>query len=229
MFVTAAPWMHQALTIIIFSVLGAVIAGMSLGMINGYLKATRFSVDKTGVTMVAVLGAGLLIVAVETLIRSAAPSLSPAWASYSDLGMRWPALALALGSVVGLVVVGTAYMLLINTADRFTNSWTRRKPLTVVLFVLIGLLFTDVTASSTILFWLIGGAAKGLLLWLAYVLILRFRLSLAPMLYLPVLLIFNVKGFILNAFPGAQAGYALGFVISIAVSIVWERWMRKVE
>jgi hypothetical protein len=226
MFVTAAPWMHQALITIIFSVLGAIIVGMSLGMVNGYIKAVRTSVDNRKMSPLAALGAGLLIAAVGTVVQSFAPSLSPIWADYSAMGSQWPVLTLALNSITGLFIMGTAYMLIFNAADRFTQFYSRRQLVTIFLFILTGFILTDVRAAGSIPFWLMGGALKGLLLWMAYFFVLRYRLSLAPMLYLPMLLLRNVKGYVHDAYPGAQIGYILGFMILIVVAIVWERWMR---
>jgi hypothetical protein len=229
MFVTAAPWMHQALLGIIFSVLGAVVVGMSLGMINGYIKATRLLSDNKVVKPLSALGAGFLIVAVGTLVQYVAPSLVPIWADYSDLGMRWPVLSLALGSITRFFVVGTVYLLIFNVTTRFTYTWTRRQVVAALLIILLGIVLTDVRSSGTIMFWLIGGLVKGVLLWLSYIFILRHRLSIAPFLFLPVLLLSSIKGFVHNAYPGAQLGHALSFVVLIIVAIVWEQWLQKSE
>ena len=117
-------------------------------------------------------------------------------------------------------------MLIMIVADRFTAGWSQHKVITAVLFVLLGFGLTDVSASGTIPFWLLGSLIKGLLLWVSYLLVLRYRVSLAPWIYVPFLLVQGAKGFSQAAFPGAQAGCALGMVMVVIVAFVWERWLR---
>ncbi len=225
MFVTAAPWMHQSLIAIIFSALGAVVVGVTLGMVNGYIRATRLSIDNQSVKPVAALGAGVLIVAAATVVHSFAPSLSPTWARYSALGSRWPILDIALGSIVTLFVMGTAFLIIFSVADRFTHAWSRRKIITAVIIFVLGFVLTDVSASGTIAFWLLNGAVKGVLLLLSFVLIFRHRLSLTPLIYLPVLVLKDVKHFVLDAYPGAQIGSVSSIAILIVVTLFWIKWM----
>ena len=227
MFMTAAPWEHQALLAIIFSILGALVAGATIGMVNGYITATQGNMVKSSVAKpVAALGAGLVIVAIVALLRSLAPSLVPPWTDYSDLGARWPLVSLAIGSINRLFVNGTVYLLIFAVLDRFTQSWHRRQVPALLILLLVGSLLTDVSASGTIPFWLLIGAVKGLLLWLAFVVVLRHRLSVAPFVVLPALLASQVVGFWRDAFPGAQVGYAVAFVILLGVAFLWERWLR---
>ena len=231
MFVTAAPLLHQMLVAIIFAGLAAVVVGGSIGTVNGFIKASRGRlIEKdTPVNPIAGIGAGLFIAGVMTFVQSFAPQLEPIWASYSDLGARWPILELALGSITALFLSGTVYLLIFAVANGFSRAWTRKKALTAVFVILLGLVFTDVKGAGNIIFWLGSGLLRGVLLWLVYIFVLRYRLSLAPLVFLPVLLLRYVKGFVHDAYPGAQIGYVAGFVVLVLAAILWERWLRSGE
>jgi len=227
MFMTAAPWQHQMLLAIIFSILGALILGAAIGMINGFLKAIAVQpgADKAVVKFVAVLGAGIFIVAALTFIQSFAPSLEPPWADYDALGARLPILSLAFGFVSRFFVRGTIYLLIFVIADRYTKHWTRNKVLAVIFILLLGFGLTDVKGAGTLLFWVLSSLTHGVLLWSVFVLVLRHRLSLAPWLYAPVLIFDGIKEFSFVAFPGSQVGIAIGVILLIVVAFLWERWL----
>ncbi|MBN1480848.1 CPBP family intramembrane metalloprotease [candidate division KSB1 bacterium] len=228
MFITAAPWEHQMLLALIFSVLGALFVGASIGMINGFIKSLSARLTgKPAISPLAAIGAGIFIVAVLTAISNLAPSLVPRWANYDGLNASWPIPGLALGFVPRYFMMGTVYLLIAAVADRFTRSWTRNKGLATLFFILLGFALADVSASGTILFWLLSALGMGILLWLSFVLVLRHRVSVAPFLYLPVLLLQGAKGYLDAAFPGARFGYLCGIVVLIVVAFVWERWLRR--
>lgn len=229
MFITAAPWENQMLPAIIFSVLGAFFIGASIGLINGFIKAlsVRMVHDKPVLSPVAALGAGIFIVAVLSALAHFAPSLVPRWADYDGLNGRWLIPGLALGFVPKYFIMGTVYLLIAAVADRFTRSWTRNKLSALFFFVLLGFALTDVNASGTILYWALGAVVKGILLWLSFVLVIRHRLSAAPFIYLPVLVLQGVKGFIDAAYPGAPVGFICGIFVLLVTAFVWERWLRR--
>jgi hypothetical protein len=163
---------------------------------------------------------------VMSLFSHFTPSLSPRWADYSDLTLRWPVPGLAFGPVIGLFVTGTIYLLLFVMVDRFTLAWTRKKQAAFLIIILAGLSMTGLSTSESIGMWLASGLTKGFLLWIAYVLVLRHSLSLALWLSVPMLWISFLRGAIVDAYPGARAGNLLAMLVMPALVYLWEKWLR---
>ena len=72
------------------------------------------------------------------------------------------------------------FLLALAAVDSATRGWTRRRgTFTLVLFA-IGIVLSGLRGVETIPLWLAHGATLGLIVWLSYVLVLRFHLTLLP-------------------------------------------------
>jgi hypothetical protein len=71
--------------------------------------------------------------------------------------------------------------------------------------------------------WLAAGAVTGLLLWLAYVMVLQRHLALLPAAAAAMSFLSIVREGTFRAFPGALSGALIAGLLVLAVGVLWSR------
>jgi hypothetical protein len=168
-------------------------------------------------------GLGFAVAGVAAAAGKAAPRLDPTWPSFETAGARLPFLAGALDPISGWIV-GTALLLLILAfVEVASRGWTRwRAPLSAGLLV-AGLVLAGSDGVETVPRWLAAGAVTGLLLWLAYVLMLRRHLALLPVAAAAMSFLSIVREGTFRAFPGALAGALAAGLLVLIAGVLWSR------
>ena len=69
--------------------------------------------------------------------------------------------------------------------------------------------------------WLGAGLAAGLLLWAAWLLVLRFRLAQVPVAVAAMAVLDTLGEGILRAYPGAFAGAVVAAALTLTLSVYW--------
>jgi hypothetical protein len=156
--------------------------------------------------------------------RSAAP-LDPTWPAFEAAGARWPYVAAALDPIGGWIS-GTALLLLVlATADRLSSGWTSRKGATAALLLVAGVVVAGVDGGETVVRWLAAGVTTGVVLLLAYALVLRRQLALLPVAAAVMAVVSTLRQGTFQAFPGALSGALTATVLIFALGVVWSRML----
>jgi hypothetical protein len=118
-------------------------------------------------------------------------------------------------------------MVLFGAADKFTHQWTRRTLLLGALAILTGLLLAGMNSGPELALWAVSGTVTGLLLLAAYVFVLRFDITLAPVAVAVMVILGRVPEGLHRAFPGSLLGTALGIVLIAMISWWWFNELRR--
>jgi hypothetical protein len=95
-------------------------------------------------------------------------------------------------------------------------------PLSAGLLV-AGLVLAGTDGAETVARWLAAGAVTGLLLWLAYVVVLRRHLALLPVAAGAMSFLSIVREGMLGAFPGALTGALTAGLLVLVAGVLWSR------
>jgi hypothetical protein len=197
--------------------------GMSLaiGLVHRWIPRQPSPLRAVDVAVAAGLGAA--IAGIAAAAGKAATRLDPTWPSFEAAGARSPFLAGALDPISGWIV-GTALLLLILAfVEVAARGWTRwRLPLSAGLLV-AGLVLAGTDGAETVPRWLAAGAVTGLLLWLAYVVVLRRHLALLPVAAGAMSFLSIVREGMLGAFPGALTGALTAGLLVLVAGVLWSR------
>jgi hypothetical protein len=137
-------------------------------------------------------------------------------------------LAASLQPVSSFILRTGLALLLFAAVDRFTAGWTRRQALFSVLLVVVGLLLGGAGAGD-LTEWIVFGIETAVVLWAAYVFVLRHAPSLIPLasagIGVPAVLQDGAAG----GYSGALAGSIVATVLIVAASLVWTRGLEGGE
>jgi membrane protease YdiL (CAAX protease family) len=227
-FSTAQPFPLQASVTLAATLVGAlVVAGavaLIIGLVHGWLPAQE------GRSRVGALGAGAalgaLMVGVATAAAAAAPSLAPSWATYMTGASSVPILGAALAPVVGWIVSTALLLLVLGAVHVATQGWTRRRALFSVLLIVLGFALAGAEGADSVGLWLAAGLVTGLLLWLAWVFVLRFHLALIPVAAAAMAILGILRESAIGAYPGALVG---GVVAVILVGFLAVHWFGRLS
>ncbi|MFQ6673940.1 MAG: hypothetical protein ACE5GH_04040, partial [Fidelibacterota bacterium] len=93
------------------------------------------------------------------------------------------------------------------------------------LFVM-GLVIAGAVSLESLSFWLVSGLVTGAVFLLAYIFVLRFRLSLLPLILGTLTILEEVKQGMYQAYPAALPG---AFLAGVLVGLLSIYWFRKLE
>jgi hypothetical protein len=225
---TAAPLQLQLAGVVAVGGIGltilAAMVGLAAGTLPAQLAARGRLPDRDALRLG--LAAGLALAgasAVASTIRAATWARVP---SIDALGTFVPIADAALDPIAGLmtrIAVGTAALLAL---DRWTASWTRRRPAAALALAIIGFLSSGPPMSSHLGAWAIAGLLPAAAVAAAYVTLLRFDLTMVPI----ALGVMGAAGSLLRAagrpYPGAVAGSILAAGLVILLASGWFRALR---
>jgi len=150
---------------------------------------------------------------VGAVVSSLTPSTVPTWADHSPAEAVVPLAAAILGPPRSFITQTILGLLLYCAIDRFTAGWTRRKAPGTILLLLFGLVLAGSRPVESLLGWMGAGLLIGIVVWAAYVLVLRFNLALTA----PVLGALSILGALrvglIGAYPLSLAGAVLAALV----------------
>ena len=224
-FSTAQPFSLQAGMIVAGAMLlllaSATGVSLAVGLVHRWIPRQPSPLRAVDVAVAA--GLGFAVAGIAAAAGKAATRLDPTWPSFDAAGSRSPFVAGALDPVSGWIVGTVLLLLILAFVEAASRGWTRwRAPLSAGMLV-AGLVLAGTDGVETVPRWLAAGAVTGLLLWLAYVLVLRRHLALLPVAAAAMSFLSIVREGTFRAFPGALAGALAAGLLVIVVGILWGR------
>ena len=224
-FSTAQPFGLQAGMIVAGAILLLVASATAVSLVVGLVhrwiprQPSPFRV----VDAAAAGGLGFAVAGVAAVAGKAATQLDPTWPSYEAAGATWPLVAGALDPASGWIVGTVLLLLILSFVDVASRGWTRwRVPLSAGL-LLAGLVVAGSDGVETVSRWLAAGTVTGLLLWLAYVLVLRRHLAMLPAAAAAMAFLAIVREGMFRAFPAALPGAFTAGLLILVAGFLWSR------
>ena len=226
---TAAPFQFQIIGVIAVGAIGltivSVLVGLAIGMLPTRVAAMGRLPDRDAIGLGLAGGltiAGALVVA--SAIRAAAWARAP---QLDALGAIFPVLDAAFDPIAGVmtrIAVVTAACLAI---DRWTVSWTRRRVPATVALTFVGFLAGGAPASSNLGTWAIAGVVMAAVLVAVYATLLRFDVTMVPIMFGVVGTVSALTRAAGRPYPGAVIGAILAAVFVTLLAAGWFRALRR--
>ncbi len=199
-FSTAQPFKLQAALFVGGGLVAAVLLAAGTALLGGFAAAWRPAAPAGAAgSPIGGLSFAAVLAGLSALLSRFGPRLAPAWSNYGPLGTWSPWLDALVEPVAGYLVQSILLLLFVIAVDRFTGGWMRRKAAGVGLFLAAGI--TAGGSIETLQSWLMAGVAGGVVLFLAYVHVLRIdsRAALFAVAGLQILAV--VQDALSGAFP----------------------------
>jgi hypothetical protein len=226
---TAAPLQFQLIAVIAIGGIGLTILAAMVGLAIGALPTRVASMGRLTDREAIGLGiaAGLTFAAtsaVASAIRAAEWARVP---SIDALGTISPVLDAALDPIAGVmarIAVVTAALLAI---DGWTVSWTRRRGAAIAALAIVGFLAGGAPVSSHLGGWAIAGTLTAAALVAAYVTLLRFDVTMVPIVFGVVGALSALTRAAGRPYPGVVIGSILAAVLVTLLAAGWFRAFRR--
>lgn len=224
-FSTAEPLKNQIFMAIAFSILGTLFSSAAMALIIGFIqnwtnqKPQPQIQNFNNVPLGFALGA--LIAGLLTVLYKFLPSSNPYWAKYTALNNYIPTLGTGTDSLSNYIFASTLFLLVFTAVDRFTKGWTHRKTLFAIILILFGVIITGSESISSLTFWLLSGMVTGIIFLFAYLLVLRFQLSVIPIVFGATFILEELKQGMLNAHSQIIPGTVFAITLIFLFSIYW--------
>jgi hypothetical protein len=166
-------------------------------------------------------GIGALLAGLGAVGVRLAPSPLPSWPVFSSAADSVPFLGAAIGPVSSWLTGTALFLLVVAVIHVMTDGWQRRKALTAVLVVLLGLVATGGEGVESIPMWLLEGLLTGLVLLAVWVLALRHHPALVPLVTATGTVFGSLRAAVISAYPGATAGSLISIVLVLGLSMWW--------
>ncbi len=226
---TSQPLQLQVLGLIGVGVVGltliSVLVGLAIGAAPQRLaRGARLENREAWQLGVAAGLFGTAVVAIATWLRT------PEWADFANVGGQGtvvPLVAAAVGPLPGLL---TRLAIVINTliaVDSFSAGWTRRRLLSGLALVVVGIVATGLPQGGQLNGWMLASILTGLALLGTYALLLRADLTLVvPALGVMMALGALAQG-LNRAYPAALAGSFIAAALVSAMAWWWFGALRR--
>ena len=227
-FSTAQPYALQRTILAIFLAIGALVVAAIMGLLTG-LTAPWLRCGGGDRRQALVLGCGLgsAIAGAEALIARLNIGANPPWPSLHGAVEGWPLINPVLQAISQLIVGTATLALMCGGLDQLTSGWTRRRALWGGLAFFVWVFSNQAGDAPTLVPWVASALLSGAGLFLAYVLVLRFDLSVLPLVVGVMQILELVREAVQQAYPGALAGAFLGMPVVAALSWVWFVALRR--
>jgi hypothetical protein len=228
-FSTAAPLPLQIGGMIGIGLIGLTLTSVLVGLALGDVPRRLTSSSRLGDQHAAQLGVagGFVASAVAALAWALR---TPVWARMPDVngaGTLSPMLQAAIDPITSLLMASAVVLSAFLLVDRLTTAWTRRRTLGIIVLAVLGFLAGGTPAGIHAGGYLAGGALLAVVVVLAYATLLRFDLTMVPLMLATMTAIGAVVRGIGRPYPGALAGSLLGALLAMAVGWWWFRTLRK--
>ncbi len=228
-FSTAQPYNNQ-LGILLA---GAVVGALLISMIPAVLTAVvHFQINDSkqqtsGPDLIEGIAIGIGLAGFFTFTNSMQPNLSPMWPAVSQGAAAIPFLGVyisALGSFITSAALMTFVVLFISEK---TGSWSTKKGLFTIVFILLGLMIVGEDGVTGIGPWIISGLLTGgLFLWL-YSAAIRYNTAITVYAVTTLIIIELGVRLTQEPFPGASVGYMLAILTIVGVNFYWSKLVVK--
>lgn len=218
-FSTTQPFWLQVLMRLGLGLVGllltATLAALAAGILPRFIRPRR--TISTARALILGIALGLVAVAARGVAHAAG---EPPWPGVGALASYIPVLAAATSKIPALVLSTVTLLVLLSAVDHATKGWTTRRVLFGLLLALAGAVLGGAPESQTIGRWLVASSLSGAGLVGAYVLVLRYGLSLTPIVVATVIGLTHVREGVLGGFPGALSGSLAGLALT-----AWTGWL----
>jgi hypothetical protein len=228
-FSTAAPLPLQIGGMIGIGLIGLTLASILVGLALGDVPRRLTSTSSLGdwhAAQLSVAG-GFFAAAVAALAWALR---TPVWARTPDVdgaGTLSPMLQAAIDPITSLLMASAVVLSALLLVDRLTAAWTRRRALGVIVLAVLGFLAGGAPAGIHAGGYFAGGAILAAAVVLAYSTLLRFDLTMVPLMLATMTAIGAVVRGIGRPYPGALAGSLCAALLAMAVGWWWFRTLRK--
>jgi hypothetical protein len=229
-FSTAQPYNNQ-LGILLA---GAVVGALLISMIPAVLTAVaHFQINNSmqqasGPDLIEGIAIGIGLAGFFTFTNSMQPNLSPMWPALSQGGAAIPFLGVYI-SALGTFILSAAFMtFVVLFISEKTGSWSTRKGLFTIVFLLFGLMIAGEDGVTGIGSWIISGLLTGgLFLWL-YTAAIRYNTAIT-VYAVSTLIIIEIGVRLMQGppFPSASVGYMLAILTIVGVNFYWSKLVTK--
>ncbi len=228
-FSTAAPLPLQIGGMIGIGLIGltltSVLVGLALGDVPRRLAGCSRLDDRHAVQLG--IAAGFFAAAAAAMAWALR---TPVWARVPDVsgaGALSPMLQAAIDPITGLLMASAVALSAFLLVDRLTAGWTRRRAVGVIVLAALGFLTAGTPAGIHAGGFFAGGAILAATVVLAYATLVRFDLTMVPLMLATMIAAGAVLRGIGRPYPGALAGSVCGALLAMAVGWWWFRTLRK--
>ena len=226
-FSTAQSFQLQALMAATSILLSAGVVSVLLGLTAGGVAIWTPSFARLplqhGVWLAIAMGtAGSGAIALASHSGTALPD----WPQVRFAAAALPWANAALGPVVGYVMQSVLLMLLVVGIERLSVGWTRRRAVTAIALVLVGIALNGVSANQPLTTSLLAGGVTGVAILTAYVGVLRYDPTMAPIIVGVIVGFQQMRHGVAAAYPGSVTGHLLAVVVVAALAASWTRLLR---
>jgi len=227
-FSTAQPYDLQRATGIVASVVALLLSAAVLALFTGFAHGRALEAQGGGRRAPWWLGVatGCAVAGVVRVLSIAARREVPSWPDYLPAQALVPPLASALAPISGVLGLGAFLLTMFAILHRMTDGWTRQRLALGALLFLVAGLTTPFGSADTVALWVESVVLSGLLAVVAYAIILRFDLTLLPIVAGTIAALSGVRTIQLRPYPGAALGGALELIVAIVVATLWTRALR---
>jgi hypothetical protein len=225
---TAQPYALQQTILIVSLGLGALVTAVIMGLLSGLTAPwlRRGVADRRGAVVLG-CGVGLAGAGARALVARLHARANPPWPAWQGAVEAWPLISPVLGAMAGFIASTAILTLMCGGLDRLTSGWTRRRALWGGLAFLVWVLSSQAGDAAAAVPWVASALLSGAMLFLAYVLVLRFELSVLPLAVGAMQILDLARSAVQQAYPGALAGALVGMVVVAALAWAWFAALRR--
>lgn len=224
---TSQPLQIQLFVLIATGTVGLTLQSAAMGLVSGAVPVwSRVRSVERGLALR--LGLALGVAAAAARILSALPSGDRPWPSYDGAAAFVPFLAAAFDPV-GVLLGRTVFLtLVVAAANHLSAAWTRHRAPVGVLLVLMGGVLGNAGSPRNLLVWIGVALLIGVLFLVAYLVVLRHDVSIAPVAAGVMTSLGALREGSATAYPAALAGTIVSIVVIAMVAGVWFRALSRV-
>jgi hypothetical protein len=224
-FSSAQPFRVQAAMVLAGSLLAivAIATGVALAIGMAHRWVVPQSGTLTGIDLAAGAGLGVAAAGIAAVASHAVEPLDPTWPPLAAAAAVSPLAAGALDPIFSWIVGSALLLLIVAAADRLSAGWTRRRAPAAVALVLAGLVVAGSDGGASVARLLAGGVAAGIVLVLAYALVLRRSVALLPVAAAAMAFVSTLRAGALRGYPTALAGAVAAAILILLIGALWSR------
>ncbi|MFQ6615785.1 MAG: hypothetical protein ACE5HZ_03305, partial [Fidelibacterota bacterium] len=230
-FLTSQPFATQILVTLAFSVVGALFLSVALGLIIAYTHSQEKGSTPRPRTNIPPflwgIALGAAVAGISAAVSALTPSLAPRWPSYAPASAYIPLLGMGLESLTKTLVYTTLFLLIFLAAHQFTQNWTRRKTVTGLLWIFMGIVISGSLDLTTVPQWIVASLITGAVLFLAYWLVFRYALFLVPLAVGTLMIMGDIREALLQPYLAAIPGVVFSALGVGLVSYGWSKTLKS--
>jgi hypothetical protein len=223
---TAQPLRLQLAVLLASGAVGLTLQAAAIALIAGAVPRW-FPDGQREPRRAAAFGLAFGAMAAATTATAMLWSGRPLWPSYAGASSFVPWLASATNPVVSVLTRTTLLLFVVAVANGMTGGWTRRRLITGALLIVVGGLLSDAVPMRNPVLWVAFAASMGLLLLVAYALVLRYDVRAAPVGVAVMTTAATAWEGWTRAYSGGLAGAIVAIALTWLVAYVWVRALTR--